>query len=363
MKVECEFRMTKWGSTERYTCHITEIVITQPESSITAFKGIHQEGKTNNNVEALFIHNQRVEFWPRGFGANFSNLILLEVGNCGLKEINKQDLLGLKKLELFSLPNNELKLIPDDLFQHTRKLGYICLCGNNIEEVSSKLFNLLVKENLTSVDFQGNPSINYRFKKSDESTTLEALIKKIDENCVPPGNVPAIKIDFSDFTIKLRGDEFKVHKHILSSQSSVFKSLFTNNEERLKILKITQNIKRYSNDVIKNFLHYFYTRKIFRQEHAITLLELACLFDVTEMKLDCEQIVIGSLNDTNMLAFYNLGRLQGLQKLKLAAFKFIAGKVPELSDNMLDEHELIKDFVITKQRLEKLKRKCHEMLK
>lgn len=81
-----------------------------------------------------------VRFIPRGIGINFPNISWLDIRNCRLTEIFKEDLIGLEKLKRLELSKNGLKSLPDDLFTNLENLEVINLSCNILENLSSKLF-------------------------------------------------------------------------------------------------------------------------------------------------------------------------------------------------------------------------------
>ena len=375
MQAKSEFKIVDWVRTPRYTCVVTDISIKKPKTLISTFKGVHQVGESDGDVEGLWILQTKVFFFPRGLHSNFPNLKNLTINDCGLQEISKRDINGLNDLVSLSLRNNKLKSLPDNLFTNTPKLIYINLSGNKINEMSTKLFEPLTKENLVFANFKDNPSIDYCFDADSQNTTLEALIRKIDEGCKPPANEKGQRKfaallsnleelfnsgSFSDFTIKVRGNEYKVHKNILAAQSSVFKGMFTGEreEEGVKVLK---NVKNVSDEAFKEFLRFFYTSEVKSEENALQLFELAIEFDVAELKLECEDIIISCLDESNVLEVYNLGRLQGSEKLKREAFGLIKVMLSDVTDGMLDEQAMINDLVTAKLRFDELQHKMKKM--
>ena len=375
MEAKSEFRAENWVGNQRYTCKVVDILIEQRITSISSFKGVHEENKSDCNVEALWFCNTKVFYFPRGLHSNFPRLTNVTINDCELEEIGKRDLSGLNDLTWLVLQRNNLKRLPDDLLSNTPQLIYINFSGNKIIEMSSKLFQPLTKENLVYANFRDNPSINYCFDTNYQNTTLAALIKKIDANCKPPTNDKTLRKfaallgnleelftsgSFSDFTIKVHGNEHKVHKNILAAQSSVFKGMFTGEgaEEGVKVLK---NVKNVSDETFKEFLRFFYTSEVRNEENAMQLFELAIEFDVAELKLECEDSIISSLDESNVLEAYNFGHLQGSEKLKREAFEVIKEVVPDVTDAMIGEHVIINDLVATKLKFDELKLKLKKM--
>ena len=129
--------------------------------------------------------------------------------------------------------------------------------------------------------------------------------------------------------------------------------MFTNEDAEEVGIKYFNNV---TNEAFKEFLHFFYSGDIKNKENATQLLELAVKFDVPQLKLDCEDIIVNSLQESNMIEIYNLGRTNNSDKLKREAFKIIQEILPEVTDNMLDEHEMLNDLVAVKRSMKRFKK-------
>ena len=371
MEFECKYLSTFWSNGFKYSCKVAKVSIIKPGIKIASFKGIHEAGKTNIDVEVLVINDVHIEYFPRGLSATFPSLTNVSVNNCGLKEISRRDVEGLGNLEILKLSTNEIKSLPNDLFVETPKLQRIYLQDNKIERLSSKILDRLDKKNLEYFDLHGNPSINMDFEKG--CGTLEAFMKEIDEKCLPPieehlfePRQPPTKPEnrfnkfeeyfvtgkFSDFTIKVRNKEYKVHKYILSAQSSVFESMFS--EDNGDDVKVFEKIKNMSDGAFEDFLRYFYFGTMRSEDNAMELFGLAAEFGVASLKFECEEIILRNLNEVNMLEVFNLAHLHGSEVLKKAAFAFIKKTFPEITDSVINAPEIIGDLINVKRRLDEV---------
>ena len=352
MEVACRYY---FSSREKYWCKVSEASITEPGTRIASFKGKHVEDKTNDDVEGFWINYTQVEYFPRGLSKIFPILTQVVVVNCGLKEISRKDLEGLGNLDRLCLCSNKLKSLPNDLFVETPSLRFICFKENKIERLSSKIFRPLDKKNLEHFYLLNNSSINVNFDKGDE-TTLKSLMREIDAKCLEPIAVvnPVTRFHlyekyfttgkFCDCIIKFRGKEYKVHKKVLSAQSSLIESLIQ--QRKIKKIKIM------SDDAFEDFLRYFYSGLIRSESNAMELFGLAVEFDFATLKFECEEIILRDLKECNMLEVFNLAHLRGSEILKKAAFATIRKSYPEICDNMIqvpkDVTELIQACYVNK---------------
>lgn len=77
------------------------------------------------------------------------NLVALELSECGICTIVKDDLKELPNLKDLWLHNNGIKRLPHDLFTYTRKLEIVSFRNNKIEDIGSRLLSPL--KNLISI--------------------------------------------------------------------------------------------------------------------------------------------------------------------------------------------------------------------
>lgn len=191
MEIKCTFETQYWPalSDNFYTCHVTSASITEIDNRvIQSFTGVHGNDKTDNDVEAIFFEETKINFFPRGLHKIFPQLMAIRIYHCGLKDITKDDLEGLENLELLDLCENDLETLPSNLFEGMIKLKKINLSGNELEFLTSNLLKPIMNNKLISVSFCDNKSIDafYSSGYSESVADLDALMEIIDENCETP---------------------------------------------------------------------------------------------------------------------------------------------------------------------------------
>lgn len=159
MEVNCEYKFSSTAQSD-YTCAVSTACIISPEREITTFKGKHVHGQQKRYVTTIEFVNTIVQYIPKGIITTFPSVTALTFNNCGLKSISREDLSEFENLVEFNASNNKLKSLPSNLFIDKLKLKKISFCYNQLEFVSSLLLKPLLKNELTSVNFTGNPSIN-----------------------------------------------------------------------------------------------------------------------------------------------------------------------------------------------------------
>jgi Leucine-rich repeat (LRR) protein len=392
MELDCTFSFLDLESSKRnYTCKPNKkTVITQPDSNIRAITGVHEQGKTNTDVLfVLFLYNI-VEYVPRGISLFFPNLVTLHINKCDLKQITREDLIGLESLQELRMMNNPLTTLPDDLFINMPKLKRISFKSNKLEYLSSKLLQPILRNGLEVVDFQENTRIDSIFcpgvKRNVKS--VEELMQIIDSQCIKPVKVasgtkpksfktlPSKRVPisshqnnfisgfedlwksgkFSDFIISVKGSrKIRVHKCVLAMQSLGFTELFDKDESASKM-----KIEDISADAVEEFLSFLYTGKLSNDtENEMEIFSLASKLKVPELQSLTEKIVLSRLSFKNAYNVFVQGHRYESENLKRAAFQEIKKTFPELSETLIEKPEKLKEIIEAKLKLEAIIQKLN----
>jgi Leucine-rich repeat (LRR) protein len=198
----------KFISSEKYMC-VVEIVNIRKREDIVLFEGQHEKGKSNEDVEILkFVKSSAanklyVKVLPSGLYKTFPKLKELIVDSCGLENITSDDLFGLENLEKLWIDNNDLKSLPDDLFQHTKKLKRIIFRKNKLEFMNPELLDPKLDEQLEYVGFEKNEKIDsfYWPEWRESLKSIESLREKIKSSCFryPPNPLKKTQQAENDF--------------------------------------------------------------------------------------------------------------------------------------------------------------------
>lgn len=149
-------------------------------SEVTNVTQNHMEGKTNDDVEFLWIIEPNLEVFPKGIEKFFPNLKGLNPADHKLKAFKKDDLKVFPKLLWISFYSNEITRLDDDLFSATPKLQYINLKYNRIKNIGVNTFKSL--KNLQYLYLEGEHNC---FKENAETRDeVENLVSKLPEYCL-----------------------------------------------------------------------------------------------------------------------------------------------------------------------------------
>lgn len=343
MEIQCKFYTTTWDNRIKYTCRISGAFIVKPETDILTFNGIHEKGKTNEDVEGVYFCRTTVKYFPKDLNKHFPNIKFLDIYKCGLEVISRKDLVGLENLEALYLPGNKLSFIPEDLFIDIPHIKQISFFGNTIESVSSKFFESFKNnvEILGGVVKTEDQSVDESVNKGDESFKKLEAIKNANLELFTSHK-------YYDICIAVSGNEFKVHKAILGPQSLVFDKLFTTQSEQ--VMPAFESLENYNPKSFEDFLKFFYTKEIDTESDVIMLYELANLFDVPNLKTACEDFIFQNVDGDSALQVYNLGHKHGSETLKRAGFDELKPWFPVIAEQLMNEPDLVNSLFSVKQR-------------
>lgn len=137
--------------------------------------------------------------------------------------------------------------------------------------------------------------------------------------------------EFTDVTLRIGGEELKVHKAILAYKSPVFKAMFCHNtreanENSVKIID-------FSFDVIKDMVQFMYTGHIENFEnHAADLLAVADKYCIEDLKIICCRFYHKRLNIENAVETLILSTKHNLGYFSSFLKTFIADNLDKIME-------------------------------
>lgn len=393
MEIECDYINSRCV---KYSCYVHTSSITEPSTAVKSFNGGHQSGKGNGDVEAVWFSCTTVEYFPINLQMHFANMKILTINQCGLKEISRDDLIGLDRLVDLDLSKNELTTLPDDLFVDMPNLIRVYMYENKIEFASSKLIEPLANNGLEYFSLRGNTSIDTWFNtESSANISIEDFMAEINEKCKKPKGSSDITAYYSsvnefmvqsdpeftaeastvqenceiegtgleilkgfnelrkssqltDYVIIAGSKEFRVHKAVLAIQSPVFAKMFASKW----INRCLSKNPDWSAEVVEAFLDYFYEMKRPDKRNVVEVFKLAVKYKVAKLTAICEEIVRDNLS---AFEIFKLASSSNWSELKVAAFRELQGIFGnELSDDLIEQPEKLQEIVEAKRVLDKL---------
>ena len=119
-------------STNAFSCIVTKLSSNDPQLKVK----LHIDGKKVENDKVLKLKiqfQQTFILMPINFGSIFKNLVTLQVSNCQLESIERENFDNMKQLQYLSLAYNNLKSISTNVFDDLINLNTLVLSNNQIK--------------------------------------------------------------------------------------------------------------------------------------------------------------------------------------------------------------------------------------
>lgn len=159
---------------EYRVCLVKDLVITTPNKVVTSVNG----DINPSQLIGIDIKDQTMNYFPKGLGKFFPNLMFLRSRKSHLKTLHKEDFKSMSQLEWIAIYGQDIETLDSDLFEYTPKLNLVYLEKNKIKHVGDGLLRGL--KDLNFAYFSDNPCINKEGKTKEE---IKSLILKLEENC------------------------------------------------------------------------------------------------------------------------------------------------------------------------------------
>lgn len=169
---ECHYDTATLGDANIFFCH-ADVIASESETTITDVTGALPDGKTREDVKAIFMPNYTIaDVFPKGIEKFFPNVIIIDFLDGGLTKITAEDLEPFENLEGFALAGHSIISLDENLFQHNKKLIWIDLSKNKIEHVGKDIFKGLTS--LADIDMTDNSCLSANATTPEDIKILES---------------------------------------------------------------------------------------------------------------------------------------------------------------------------------------------
>lgn len=144
---ECRFELNV-----DYWCHAENVEIESPNIRVSSVKGNHVNNLTIDDVTALKIVDQSLNFVPQKLGFFFPNLLTIIVEGSKVKAIDETSFEGISKVKKLAITGNNLTTIEDEVMDNLTELEVLDLSNNSIANLTESFlqrFNKLRVINLS----------------------------------------------------------------------------------------------------------------------------------------------------------------------------------------------------------------------
>lgn len=137
-----------------YRCTVIEVNSIE-STTLEKVVAVHDEGRSDYDVEYLWIRDHLLPFVPNGIEQFFSRLRMVLFWSTHLLTISPEDLRQFPRLTHFWSYDNNITSLNSDLFAHNPRARLIEFQNNKIQHIGNDLVTRLSE--LTRLSFFGNP--------------------------------------------------------------------------------------------------------------------------------------------------------------------------------------------------------------
>jgi hypothetical protein len=170
---ECSLREKFWDIGKVFTCWATDVVVTQ--------RGVIMYPRSMENIDlvkGLVFEDEVIHYMPKFYETLAQRLEVIFIFDSKLKIITKNDLMQFPRLRELSLPNNQLEVLGENLFDFNLELEFISFDDNNLKFIEANLLNSLTK--LRKAEFDSAGCIN---SDADSPEKLRQLKEELEIKC------------------------------------------------------------------------------------------------------------------------------------------------------------------------------------
>lgn len=181
MKINCNFEPRNWNyiADVTYTCYGTA-VFDGKLNFVEAIEGAHRQGKTNLNVDAFQVYNQRISSIPKNLASFFPRIMVLMFSSSDVSLVSSADFEPFPELTYIDFNKNKIVSLPGDLFAYNPKLKFINFGTNKLQHIGHNLLGNL--KQLQAAHFSNNPCIS---KYTNSASEISELNSKLSIACPP----------------------------------------------------------------------------------------------------------------------------------------------------------------------------------
>lgn len=174
----CIFREIVWAAIgAEYGCEPV-VVGAGNDTTLVEVTGEHERELTNDDVRILDVRGaQALRSLPRNIQGFFPNLLGIQWSG-DLETITANDLAPFPNLQVLSLSNNPIQVLPSNLFANNQRLIWISFFNNSLQNVATNLFAGLTS--LQTANFLENPCISILARTPEE---IQALNVELPFQC------------------------------------------------------------------------------------------------------------------------------------------------------------------------------------
>jgi hypothetical protein len=132
-----------WPLKGLYACDIKNIQVTNDNEIVTGVSQNHNAGKSNFDVDVLYVKGKTLHYLPRHIEKFFPNLKGITVFTSKTKVLRRQDIAPFSRLLFVFMNEGLIEAIDGDLFDDNPTIQYVSFTLNPLTNVAPNAFDSL----------------------------------------------------------------------------------------------------------------------------------------------------------------------------------------------------------------------------
>lgn len=179
LKVTCNYQIVSWSFiSDHYQCQVTDVHVDTADAVVESIDGQHLPGKTVDDVKSIQIDNQVCMFLPQRFDSFFKNIEGIQMNSANLTAITQADLKPFPHLKQLIVRDNDVQELSADLFDFNKELISLDFTNNNLNLIPENVFAKL--EKLESINLVDNVCVN---RSGSGKSEIQEVVQEIATGC------------------------------------------------------------------------------------------------------------------------------------------------------------------------------------
>lgn len=157
--------------------------ITTEDVTITSINGEEASYYGDRKVTYVDIHDQTVNYFPKGIHNFFPLVEQLSIVNAELQSVKSDNFKPFTHLKTVNLKNNKITTLDSDLFASNPEVTTLWISHNKLKHIGADILTPLKK--LSYADFSSNECVDKLIdEEGSETSDFSALVSDFKTKCV-----------------------------------------------------------------------------------------------------------------------------------------------------------------------------------
>lgn len=177
--IECEYSVESYAYVGTLYACTGSIVHDDHKDTVTSISGSHHRRMNDSMVEALWIYQKHLNYFPKNLERFFPSLKAISLEENAITKVSNGLLRPHKHLEWLNLLGNRIAKLDSDIFDDLPNLKVVDFYGNHIKEIGQEI----KLPSTGNINFHSNICIDMSGNTPAEIVTLQLhLLVKCSHN-------------------------------------------------------------------------------------------------------------------------------------------------------------------------------------